>query len=162
MQLEIPLKTIEHIVTSAKESGAKVVLNPAPAVALPKSVLNGLFIITPNETETEIITGIYPDALPAMKKAGKYFLNKGVQNIIITLGERGVFLMNAAHALLIPSPMVTAVDTTAAGDIFNGALVTALAEGIDLPEACAFACKAASIAVTRVGAQSSAPYRKEF
>lgn len=162
LQLEIPMKTIEHIVHTAKKYDCKLVLNPAPAIAIPASILHGLFLITPNETETEIITGIYPDTLPAMKKAGKYFLKKGVQNVIITVGERGAFLMNADHSILIPSPLVTPVDTTAAGDTFNGAIVTALAEGMDLPAACAFACKAASISVTRLGAQSSAPFRKEI
>jgi ribokinase len=97
-----------------------------------------------------------------MKKAGKYFMDNGVQNVIITLGAKGVFLMTADSSRIIPAPLVAAVDSTAAGDVFNGALVTGLAEGMELKEACEFACKAASISVTRRGAQASAPYRKEL
>ncbi len=162
MQLEIPLHTIEHVVQQARELGKKLVLNPAPALGLPAPVLDGLFLITPNQNETTIMTGINPATLPDMKRAGNYLLKRGVQNLVITLGDRGAFLMNEQHTLLIPSPLVSPVDTTAAGDVFNGALVTALAEGETLPEACNFACRAAAISVTRRGAQSSAPYRKEI
>ena len=162
LQLEIPIPTIEHVIKLANAGGKMVVLNPAPATIFPEAILNGLYLVTPNETETAILTGITPASLADLKRAGNDLLKKGVQNIIITLGERGAFLMNDHHTLLVPSPLVTPVDTTAAGDVFNGALVTALAEGATLPGACGFACRAAAISVTRTGAQSSAPYKKEI
>ena len=162
MQLEIPLATIEWVVKTGNSLGKKVILNPAPPQPLPASILKGLFIITPNESETAVLTGIQPTTLPDMKRAGKFLLTRGVQHVIITLGERGAFLMNEEHTLLVPSPLVTPVDTTAAGDVFNGALAAALAHGAELPEACNLACRAAAISVTRKGAQASAPYRKEI
>jgi ribokinase len=162
IQLEIPLATVEQIVVTAKHFNTKVVLNPAPATPLSAAVLDGLYLITPNEIEAEMLAGVYPGSLPAMKKVGKYFIDNGVQNVVITLGAKGVFLMTAHSSGILPSPTVTAVDSTAAGDVFNGALVTFLAEGMELREACEFACKAASISVTRRGAQASAPYRKEL
>lgn len=162
LQLEIPLPTINDIADRAKRYNKKLVLNPAPATDLPDELLDGLFLITPNERETEMLTGIYPSDEESMEQAGNYLLEKGVQNIAITLGSKGVFLMNAAGKYLIPAPSVRALDTTAAGDVFNGALVTAVAEGMCLPEACSFACRAAAIAVTRMGAQASAPFRNEL
>ena len=162
VQLEIPLSTIEHVVQTANRHHAKVVLNPAPAATLTPGVLGGLYLITPNEIETEKLTGIYPGTLPAMRKAGKFFMGKGVQNVVITLGAKGVFLMTPAGDSIIPAPKVSPIDSTAAGDVFNGALVTAIAEGMYLPAACTFACSAAAISVIRLGAQSSAPYRKEL
>ena len=162
MQLEIPLPTIGYVINKANAAGKKVVLNPAPATALSSTVLNGLFLLTPNESEAEKLTGIVLADLSDLKRAGNFLLKKGVQNVVITLGERGAFLMNEADTLLVPSPLVSPVDTTAAGDVFNGALVTALAHGALLPEACDFACRAAAISVTRVGAQSSAPYKREL
>ncbi len=162
LQLEIPLSTIEYVVSVANTRGTPVVLNPAPAARLPDMILKGLFLITPNETEVETLTGIKPATLADLKSAANFLLRKGVKNVIITLGERGAFLMNEDHALLVPSPLVTPVDTTAAGDVFNGALITALANGVDLPQACDYACRAASISVTKRGAQTAAPYQNEL
>ena len=162
LQLEIPLPTNNHIANRAKRYDKKVVLNPAPATDLSDELLDGLFLITPNERETEMLTGIYPADEVSMEQAANYLLQKGVRYIAITLGSKGVFLMNAAGKYLIPALVVNALDTTAAGDVFNGALVTAIAEGMNMPEACSFACKAAAIAVTRMGAQASAPFRNEL
>ena len=161
MQLEIPLPTIEFVIKKANSAGKKVVLNPAPATTLPSTILNGLFLLTPNESEAEILTGLVLTDLSDLKRAGNFLLKKGVHNVVITLGERGAFLMNGRDIMIVPSPLVSPVDTTAAGDVFNGALVTALAQGALLPEACDFACRAAAISVTRVGSQSSAPYKRE-
>ncbi|MEO6718828.1 MAG: ribokinase, partial [Ferruginibacter sp.] len=96
IQLEIPLSTIGHIIQTANKHKVNVVLNPAPAATLTDSMLHGLYLVTPNEIETEMLTGIYPDTLPAMRKAGKFFMDKGVQNVVITLGAKGVFLMTAS------------------------------------------------------------------
>lgn len=162
LQLEIPLDTIQYIVKKCKKLEIKVILNPAPAVKLDDSLLSGIYLITPNETETQLLTGILPDSPETMKEAALFFRNKGIENVIITLGKNGVYLFNNEFSEIIPAVAVTPVDTTAAGDIFNGAVVTALAEGKNWTDACKFACKASAISVTRMGAQSSAPYQYEL
>jgi ribokinase len=162
IQLEIPLETVRYIVEKCRALHVKLVLNPAPAVKIDDDLLKGLYLITPNETETEILTGIFPDGPEALKEAALYFRKKGVAHVIITLGKKGVYLSNDLYGQIIPALEVLAVDTTAAGDVFNGALVTALSEGQDWLLACEFACKASAIAVTRMGAQSSAPYQHEI
>lgn len=158
MQLETPLETIAAAATSAK---GKCVLNPAPAQPLPDELLNGLYLITPNESETELLTGIDPTDPASRARAAQALHAKGVQNVIITLGSEGAYFSDGEHAFTVPAPKVKAVDTTAAGDTFNGALVVALAEGMDWRPAIEFAVKAASISVTRMGAQVSVPEREE-
>lgn len=161
LQLEIPIPTVEFAIKKCFERGAKVILNPAPAQVLDESVFKYLDIITPNETEAELLTGIKVTDLETAKRAALKFHEKGVKNVIITLGSRGAYLHNSTTNRLIDAPAVQAVDTTAAGDIFNGALAVALSEGNDLEQAIDFACKAAAISVTRMGAQASAPLRSE-
>jgi ribokinase len=162
MQLEIPMNTVSFCARLGNSEGKKVVLNPAPAAPLSDELLKDLFLITPNETETEIITGIIVTDEASMKKAAEWFKNKGVKNVIITLGSQGVFVEAGNVSQIIPVAVVKAIDTTAAGDIFNGALASALADGLDWVKAAEFACKAASLSVTRMGAQASAPYLKEL
>ncbi|MEO6284069.1 MAG: ribokinase [Dyadobacter sp.] len=162
IQLEIPLETVRYVIRKCQNENIKVILNPAPGVKLADDFLNGLFLITPNETETEIMTGIVTDSAEALQNAAAYFHQKGVQNVIITLGSKGVFLSNNEFNDFIPALKVPAVDTTAAGDVFNGAILKALASGENWVKACHFACKAAAISVTRMGAQSSAPYLSEL
>lgn len=162
IQLEIPLDTVKYIIQKSRDFKLKVVLNPAPAAKLEDSILRGLYLITPNETETHTLTGILPDRPESLKAAALILREKGIENVIITLGEKGVFLLNDEYEELIPAIQVTPVDTTAAGDVFNGALVTALSVGKSWIEACQFACWASAIAVTRMGAQSSAPYQHEL
>jgi ribokinase len=162
LQLEIPLETVLYVINACRAKNIKVILNPAPGMKLADDFLNGLFLITPNETETEIMTGIGTDSPESLQKAAQYFHQKGVQNVIITLGSKGVFLFNDSFKELIPALEVQAVDTTAAGDVFNGAILKALASGENWIAACHFACKAAAISVTRMGAQSSAPYHFEL
>jgi ribokinase len=162
IQLEIPLETVRYIVEKCRKLGIKLVLNPAPAGKIDDDLLAGLYLITPNETETEILTGILPDNPESLKDAVLYFREKGVEHVIITLGDKGVYLAYDGEEQLIPAIPVEAVDTTAAGDVFNGALVTALSQGKSWSEACRFACKASAISVTRMGAQSSAPYQHEI
>ena len=161
LQLEIPLPTVEHAVRQAAERGLRVILNPAPAHALPADLFPNLFLITPNETEAEILTGIRVTNEATAEQAALKFHQMGVANVIITLGAKGAYLHTATEATLISTPPVTPVDTTAAGDCFNGALAVALSEDQSLPEAVAFACRAASVSVTRMGAQASMPTRKE-
>ncbi len=162
MQLEIPLITIEYAARKAFKKGAKVILNPAPAAKLPDILYSYLYLITPNETETEYLTGIKPSNISMAKKAATFFKNKGVNNVIITMGAAGAFLDTINVQKIIPAPVVNAIDTTAAGDTFNGALAAALSGGKDFESAVIFANRAAALAVTRMGAQSSVPYLKEL
>ncbi|GAB4022132.1 ribokinase [Spirosoma migulaei] len=161
LQLEIPLPTVEHVVKKAAERGLRVILNPAPAQQLPTALFQHLFLITPNETEAELFTGIRVTDLPTAKQAAQKLHELGVSNVVITLGSKGAYLSTGTQDELIPTATVKAIDSTAAGDCFNGALTVGLAEGQPLPDAIAFACKAASISVTRMGAQASMPTRDE-
>jgi ribokinase len=162
MQLEIPIPTVEYIARLAENNQKKVILNPAPAAALSDELLRNLYLITPNETEAELLTGIKVTDQPSALKAAMTLNNKGVDIVVITMGSAGAFLFKDGKSEIISAPKVEAVDTTAAGDTFNGALVVALSEGKTIQESIAFANKAASISVTRIGAQSSVPYRKEI
>lgn len=162
MQLEIPVSTVEFVAQKVSEKGNRVILNPAPVKQLSDDLLKCIDIITPNEVEAEMLTGIkVTDASSAGKCAEKLLL-KGVTNVIITMGAAGAFLMTGKVAKIIPVVPVRPLDTTAAGDVFNGALAVAISEGRDLEEAVDFANKAASISVTRMGAQVSAPFRNEL
>lgn len=162
MQLEIPLEIVMYAAEIGNSAGKKVILNPAPARDLPDELFKKLYLITPNETEAELLTGIKVTDLISAEKAAKILINKGVNIVIITLGSKGAFLYSHEGFKLIAAPKVEAVDTTAAGDVFNGALAVAISEGFALEKAVEFANKAAAISVTRLGAQSSAPYWKEI
>jgi ribokinase len=162
MQLEIPMETVLYAAEMAATGGARVILNPAPACALPEDLFQYISIITPNETEAEMLSGVRITNLESARIAALAIHAKGVKTIIITLGASGAFISNGDMELLVPSPVVYAVDTTAAGDVFNGALAVALAEDLSLTDAVDFACKAAAISVTRLGAQAAAPYRHEI
>jgi ribokinase len=162
LQLEIPIATVEYAIQKCFAKGAKVILNPAPAHSLSDEIFNFIHIITPNETEAELLTGVKVVDLQSAATAATALLNKGVANVIITLGPKGAYIHNHSLQKVIASPVVTAVDSTAAGDVFNGALAVALTENDDLELAVDFACKAAAISVTRMGAQASAPTRSEL
>jgi len=162
LQLEIPINTVEYSAVAASEKGIKVILNPAPARKLSDKLLIHTWLITPNETEAEIITGVRITDIPSAEKAAELIRERGAKNVIITLGEAGAYIKSDNFTGLIPGIKVIPVDTTAAGDVFNGAIAVALSEGNDLNEAVVFANKAASISVTRMGAQASAPYRNEI
>ena len=161
MQLEIPIETVAFVAETAYRKNKKVILNPAPAQKLSKNLLQNLYMITPNETEAELISGIKITDEQSILETAKKISGMGVDNVIITLGAKGAFVYNNHICEIVPSVKVKAIDTTAAGDIFNGALVVALAENRSLIESVRFASKASAISVTRIGAQSSAPYRKE-
>lgn len=162
LQLEIPMETVEKSVTFAKDKGIKVVLNPAPMKNLSPEVLEGLYLITPNELEAENLTGVKIETTEDALKASDLLKAKGVQNVIITLGSAGSLVCTQTESSFVPALKVDAVDTTAAGDVYNGALVTSLSEGKSLFEAAEFATKVAAVSVTRLGAQSSIPFRNEL
>ncbi len=162
LQLESPLETVEAAARKAQEKGVPVILNPAPARPLDDGLLKLVSLLTPNEHEAERLTGIpvrdEADARPAARRLRQ----RGAVRVAITLGERGVFALSNELEGYFPAFEVMPVDTTAAGDVFNGALAVALAEGMPLAEALRFAQAAAAISVTRPGAQPSAPTRAEI
>lgn len=162
MQLESPLDTVIAAAKIAKEHDTQVILNPAPACELPDELLSRVDIITPNETEAEKLTGINVGNNEDAARAAKALHDKGIATVIITLGSKGVWLSQNGEGKLVAGFRVKAVDTIAAGDTFNGALVTALLEGKQMDSAVRFAHAAAAIAVTRPGAQPSVPWRKEI
>ena len=161
LQLEIPIRTVEYSATLASENGIKVILNPAPVKKISDNLYKHIWLITPNETETEILTGIKVHDILSAERAARFFHEKGVKNVIITLGASGAFVRTEGYSQIVPAVKVRVVDITAVGDVFNGALAVALAEENDFRSAVTFANKAASISATRMGAQASAPYRKE-
>jgi ribokinase len=165
LQLEIPLETVKALASAARARSVRVILDPAPvpAAGLPDEILRLADVITPNETEALALTGrqdrrITPEV--ATELAGQ-LAAKGCGAIILKLGARGCLVYQQGKATFIPTPKVEAVDTTAAGDIFNGALAVGLSEGSPLTDACLFATHAAALSVTRKGAQLSAPNRHE-
>lgn len=162
LQLEIPIETVEFSAVTASEHGIKVILNPAPACKLPDNLLKHTWLITPNETEAEALTGVKINNIISAESAAVSLQERGVKNVIITLGEAGAFVKSDNYSGIVPGVKVISVDTTAAGDVFNGALAVAISEGKELNEAVLFANIAASISVTRMGAQASAPYRNEI
>ncbi|GAA4466942.1 ribokinase [Nibrella saemangeumensis] len=162
LQLEIPLETVEHVIRRSYEQGLRVILNPAPARPLPFGLYPFLYLLTPNETEAGLLTHIAVTDEETAGIAARRLRELGAANVIITLGSKGVYLHTEDTSTLIPAPDVIALDTTAAGDCFNGALAVALSEGMTLPDAAAFACQAAALSVTRMGAQASMPTREEL
>ena len=161
LQLEIPMSTVDACVAVAAAKGAKVVLNPAPAAVVSEQTLSKLYLITPNQTEAQTLTGIEVVDAASATAAAKALTAKGVERVVITMGSQGSLLYEDGVSEIIPAHKVLAVDTTAAGDVYNGALCAAIAEGLSLGDALRFATKAAAISVTRAGAQPSVPSREE-
>ena len=161
-QLEIPLETVTAVARIAEELSIPMILNPAPGARLSRNLLKRISFITPNETEAALLTGIKEvndDTIPLMAQE---LYDLGIETVILTLGSRGVYLLNSEFQGMIPGYKVKAVDTTAAGDVFNGALASAIAGGMETRQAIDFAQRAAAISVTRMGAQPSAPALKEI
>ncbi|MBC2596018.1 ribokinase [Ruficoccus amylovorans] len=161
-QLEIPLSAVCEAAMLAAENGIPFILNPAPAFALPRDLLELTSFITPNESECEILTGIRPDSKSALGKAAEQLMAQGVKGVLITLGKRGTYFATAERHLLIEAFPVQARDTTGAGDTFNGAFAVALADGLAPEEAIRFANAAAALSVTRTGTHDAAPLRSEI
>ena len=162
MQLESPLESVLAAAKIARANATQVILNPAPATQLSDELLALIDIITPNETEAEILTGIAVNSDEDAARAAQVLHAKGIQTVLITLGRRGVWLSEQGQGERIPGFSVQAVDTIAAGDTFNGAFITARLEGVAMQNALRFAHAAAAIAVTRPGAQPSVPWRSEI
>jgi len=162
VQLETPLRTVEAAAGLASRAGVPVILNPAPAQALPGSLLRRVSVLTPNETEASLLTGIRVKDAPSAARAARALRARGVGTVIVTLGAKGALVAGAEGERWIRGFKVKAVDTTAAGDVFSGALAVRLAEGRPLAEAVRFAHAAAAVSVTRAGAQPSIPSRREI
>lgn len=160
-QLEIPLASVKRAVDIAKRAGVTTILNPAPFKKLDSAFLRKIDILTPNETEAEGLTGVAVKDINSAVRAGRILLKRGVESVIITLGSLGSVIVDSQGATHLPAPKVKAIDTTAAGDSFCGALAVSIAEGKNLVEAADFANHCAAISVTRLGAQPSLPSRKE-
>lgn len=161
VQLETPLATVERAIYLAKRHGVKVLLNPAPATKLSNELLSMVDIFTPNESECEIITGISIASIDDAKRAVTFLNGKGIPQVIITLGGKGVVYNNADSILHKPVPNVKVVDTTAAGDSFSGAVALALSQGKSIDEAVDFGNIVGTLTVTKKGAQTSLPTMEE-
>jgi len=166
LQLESPLATVTAAARAARRAGARVILDPAPAPSSPLSaeLLANVDILTPNETEAAILAGVSPRRLNPQEAFDVAWRLRasGPSAVIVKLGEQGVALVTSEGSQVLPAPKVNAVDTTAAGDVFNAGLAVALTEGADIATACRFANRAAALSVTRRGAQAAAPSRAEL
>jgi len=164
LQLENPVPTVLEAARIGHRLGSKVILDPAPARPVPDELLQLADVVTPNETEAAILAGLPPSRLdPKQAEEVAFKLRaRGANTVIVKLGDQGCLLVGSGKSQLLPAPTVNAVDSTAAGDVFNGALAVAVSEGLDLPSACQFANFAAALSVTRRGAQASAPSREEL
>ncbi len=162
MQLEIPMETVEHAAEIASVKGVKVALNPAPAQTLSDKLLKSLYIIMPNKTEAEMLSGITVKDWASARQAADIISERGVRIVIITLGALGALIKQNGNYYEVSSEKVDALDTTAAGDTFCGTLCVGISEGKDVVDAVKMACKAAAITVTRMGAQAAIPYRHEL
>ncbi len=160
-QLEIPLDTVQRAVEVAHAAGVRVVLNPAPGQPLSGDLLSLIDVLTPNETETQAISGMPVNNIDEAEIAARRLIERGVGAVVVTLGAKGALVVTPEETSLVAGHQVTVVDTTGAGDAFSGALVVALAEGKSLVEAAAFANAAAALQVTRPGTAPAMPHRQE-
>ena len=161
MQLEIPMETVEYVVDKFYELNKIIILNPAPGAELSDNIIKKCTYLTPNENEIGLITKMPYDTIDNIKLAAKCLFDKGAQNVLVTLGEKGAYLKNKNDDIIIPTLKVKALDTTGAGDCFNGVFAACLAMGKNAIEAIKYANVASSISVTRSGAVPSLPYKNE-
>ena len=162
LQLEISVPCVLKAARIAAEAGVKVLLNPAPACELPEELFKYVYLMTPNQTESEFYTGIHVDDEASAARAAEALRAMGVGNVLMTMGSKGSMAFTAEGEFFTPACKVEAVDATAAGDTFCGALAVALVEGKNLKEAAAFATAASALTVQKIGAQESIPYRNEI
>ena len=160
-QLENDLSVVEYAIKKVYNMGIKTILDPAPAIHLPEDIYQYIWCIKPNENEATILTGIEVKDIASAEKAGKWFVKKGVNTIILTLGAQGAVLIKNKKVKHFPAPKVKAVDSTGAGDCFSGALIAALSQDKNIDEAIDFANCAAAISVTRQGVIESLPCLSE-
>lgn len=162
LQLEVNQDANEKVAAMAKAAGVKVIVNTAPYSPVTDEFLSGCYLVTPNEVEAEELTGICVSDLESADKAADVFKDRGVQNVVITLGSRGVYVNEDGKSEIVPAYKVNAIDTTGAGDAFNGGLLTALSEGKTIREAARFANALAAISVQRIGTTPAMPTRAEI
>jgi len=160
-ELEIPINTVEYAVKEAKKHNVQVILNPAPARELDKELLADVDILTPNEAELEFLTACKINAKYSIETTASLLVRDGVKNVIVTLGDRGSLMVTKSQSKMVPAKKVEVVDTTAAGDAFNGALAYALADGQNLEYAVRFANCVGALTATKLGAQPSLPTMDE-
>lgn len=161
-QLEVPMETVVAAAEMAYSKGIPFILNPAPGAAIPASLFEMITVLTPNETEAALLAGRKTMTGADVQGMAADLYSKGVRNVVVTMGSNGVFLKNSDYEGFIPGYRVKAVDTTAAGDVFNGAFASAIATGKSVNDSIDFAQRAAAISVTRIGAQPSAPFYNEI
>lgn len=162
VQLEINLSALERLVDEAHQRGVRVILNPAPVQPLPDALYAKLYMVTPNEVEARILTDENCDTLEGCRRAAQVFLSRGVEEVIITLGKRGVYGANRSCEFTLENYDVPVVDTTGAGDAFNGGLLAGLARGLTVPRAAAFGNVVSNLAVTRIGTAVAMPSLEEI
>lgn len=162
LQHEINFDAQYKAIDIAHKAGVKIVLNPAPATAIPDEVLKKIDTVTPNETEAYVLTGVEVKNADDARNAAKVFLDKGVKNVVITMGALGAFATDGERSELLPRLKVNAVDTTGAGDAFNGGFVMALSEGRDLFEALRYGNATGALSVTKIGTAPAMPTRSEI
>ena len=158
LQLEIPVESVLRAAKIAHEAGVYVILNPAPACHLPEELFGYISLITPNQTESALLSGVEDNLDAALER----LMQLGVKDVVVTLGSKGSLVISEGAKTLVPSLKVKAVDTTAAGDTFCGALCVALSEGCSLVDAAGFATKASALTVQKMGAQDSIPFRSDI
>ena len=161
LQLETPLNTIKYALNKAKELNKYTILNPAPAVKLDDEIIKNVDLLTPNETELEIISGVSIETEEDIQKAAQIMIEKGVKELIVTLGSKGSLYINKEKSMFKKAYKVEAVDTTAAGDSYTGALAVALSQDKNIEDAMDFASKVGALSVLKEGAQSSLPTLKD-
>jgi len=162
LQLEVPIDTVVAAAQAARRRGVTVMLDPAPARALPDALYAATDIITPNETEAAALVGFAVQDPPSAERAGQVLLDRGVRAVVIKMGSKGVYWSDGARGGFAPAFQVVAVDTVAAGDAFNGGLATALDAGLPLEQAVRWGLAAGALSVTKSGAQQSMPSRAEL
>jgi len=162
LQHEINFDAQYKVIDIAHKAGVKIVLNPAPACEVPEEILAKIDIVTPNETEAQVLTGVEVKTLEDAQKAAKVFIEKGVKNVVITMGSLGAFATDGVKSELVPRLSVNAIDTTGAGDAFNGGFVMALSEGRDLFEALRYGNATGALSVTKLGTAPAMPRREEI
>lgn len=162
MQLEVNLDANWKVLDIAHKNGVKVVLNTAPAQKVEDEILAKVNVLTPNEVEASILSGVEVVTMDDARRAAEVFQKKGVEEVVITMGAQGAYVRSGSRELIVPRLNVEAIDTTGAGDAFNGGLVTALAEGKDLFAAAEFANVVGALSVTKKGTAPAMPFRKDI